>query len=231
MILATTATEIELRPFLKKWNTLQGSTLSRAGVETLVTGVGPTDTALSLTKALAEKGGEITSVVSFGIGGAYIQPDENDQPQLLDICIAAKEIFGDLGVCLGDEIEYLDSALTGSLSCELDREMALRAKTILDGAGFRAYYGNFITVSGATGRRSRGEYLQKTWNGLCENMEGAAMARVCRVFSIPCLEVRAVSNYVDDRDTSSWKLGEACEKAGAAAYYLIDELRDYAEKR
>lgn len=227
MILVTTATEIEMVPFLKKLGYHKESKVANTDYETLITGVGPAATASALAKKLSENGDTVQWVLNFGVAGAYIQPAHGSQPQLLDICIAEKEVFGDIGVCLGDEIEYLDPGLTGDLVIHLNRELLRRSVAALEASGFKTYSGNFITVSSTTGRRKRADYLQSTWNGLCENMEGAASARVCDDFKVPFVEVRCISNYVVDRDTSTWNLAGACEKAADAAVLLLNEIKGY----
>ncbi len=50
------------------------------------------------------------------------------------------------------------------------------------------------------------------------------MARVCEQFSLPCLEVRCVSNMVEDRNRGNWKLGQACAEAGRAAAAIVKAL-------
>ena len=55
-------------------------------------------------------------------------------------------------------------------------------------------------------------------------MEGAAVARVCEKFSLPLLEIRCISNMVEDREVGRWKIQEACVKAAHAAFLIIGEL-------
>jgi len=59
-----------------------------------------------------------------------------------------------------------------------------------------------------------------------ENMEGGAVARVCEAYNLPLLEMRAISNYVEDRDLGRWKLHEACDEAGRAAAILLKGLKN-----
>jgi futalosine hydrolase len=215
MILALAATQIEMQPFLAEIS---------AGVPscmTLVTGVGPVETAVRLSRFLAASTQPIRAVVNFGIGGAYLQPDGKNQPALLDICLAEQEVFGDLGICLPEGMAYLDRSLTGELVYPMDGELAGRCRQFLVGLGIVCHTGVFITVASITGTLRRGEMLRAHWQGVCENMEGAAVARVCREFSIPCLEVRAVSNYVEDRNPATWRLHEACRKAARTAALII----------
>lgn len=220
MILAVAATEIEMAPFLAE------STVLPAPCRWLVTGVGPVETAVRLTRFLCEREEPFTAVIQFGVGGAYVQPDEQrqQQPELLDICLAEQEVAGDFGICLGEAVDCLESSLTGDIVYDMDALLVQRCQTLFDHLAIRYTSGVFITVNGISGTTARGRILQSRWNGLCENMEGAALARVCREFSLPCAELRCISNFVVDRDPSTWKLQEACRKAAHAAIHLIREL-------
>jgi futalosine hydrolase len=218
MILAVAATEIEMAPFV--------AALSASPVfcRTLVTGVGPVATTLRLTRFLCADKEQFDMVLQFGVGGAYLLPDQRRQPRLLDICLAEQEVAGDFGICLGDAMEYLDSALAGESISTLDTALLQRCRLVLERLGISFHPGVFVTVNGISGTKIRGEMLQARWNGLCENMEGAAVVRVCREFNLPCVELRCISNYVEDRQPSSWQLSEACRKAADTAIQLIRGL-------
>jgi len=218
MILAVAATEIEMQPFLAE---LAGDTSSCL---TLVTGVGPVETAVRLTRFLCRPDQPVEAVVNFGIGGAYLQPAGSNQPALLDICLAEREVFGDFGICMSEEIIPLDRSLTGERVYPLDGGLLEAGRRLLESQGLACHVGLFITVQAVSGTLRRGEMLRARWQGLCENMEGAAVARVCREFSLPCLELRAVSNYVEDRQPASWRLADACREAGRAAALIIKGL-------
>jgi futalosine hydrolase len=218
MILAVAATEIEMSPFLAQSNALA------LPCQTLVTGVGPVETALRLTRFVCQSKEQFDAVIHFGVGGAYILPDQSRQPELLDICLAEQEVAGDFGICLEDSMEYLDSSLTGEIVYNMDASLLKRCRTIFARLGTNYHAGVFITVNGITGTRARGEMLRSRWGGLCENMEGAAAARVCREFSLPYAELRCISNYVEDRDPSTWRLQEACQKAAHTAIQLIEGM-------
>jgi futalosine hydrolase len=55
-------------------------------------------------------------------------------------------------------------------------------------------------------------------------MEGAAAAHVCALHDIPFLEVRGISNLVEDRDRSKWRITEAAEAAQTVALKLAESL-------
>ncbi len=220
MFLVLAATEFELNPFLeyRDW----GSDECMA----LCAGVGPVETAVRVTKYLAHHVGKIEAVVNFGIGGAYMHEDLQDTPALLDICVAKNEILGDFGICYPEHIDTLPTELTGTVSQPLDDDLRERAERILEQRGFSFVHGNFVTVNGVSGTRLRGDMLRKKHTGICENMEGAAVARVCAEYSLPLLELRVVSNFVEDRDVSRWKLEEACQKSAMVTSILIKEMME-----
>ncbi len=217
MILAVAATEIEMQPFLAE---LAGASPCLS----LVAGVGPVETAVRLTRFFAGMDHPVEAVVNFGVAGAYLQLAGTSQPALLDICLAEQEVFGDFGISLPEGIIPLDASIAGEIVYPLDGRLLEAARSVLGAHGLACQAGVFVTVNAATGTLRRGEMLRARWRGLCENMEGAALARVCREFGLPCLELRAVSNYVEDRNPANWRLQEACRQAARAAALVIKGL-------
>jgi futalosine hydrolase len=219
MILVTTATEFEM-------NSVKGqSDFPLSSCLTLVTGVGLAQTAQNLTRFLCETDKVIEGVLNVGVSGAYfLQGSSVAQPGLLDICVAERELFGDLGVCMGDDVEYLPSELVGPIEFDLKNRLYDRCCTVLKDAEIEHHCGTFISVNSVTGKRVRGENLQRRWNGLCENMEGAAVAQVCSLFSLPLFELRCISNMVEDRNPGGWRLQEACEKMSITTSKILEEL-------
>lgn len=215
MILAVAATEIEIRPLLAEFPDASSPCL------TLVTGVGPVETAVRLTRFLSRVDLPVEAVVNLGVGGAYLQPAGTSQPGLLDICLAEQEVFGDFGIALPEETIPFDPAIAGEAAYPLDGRLVEAARSLLEDHGLACHAGVFVTVNAATGTLRRGEMLRARWRGLCENMEGAAVARVCLEFGLPCLELRAVSNFVEDRNPANWRLQEACRMAARAAALVI----------
>jgi futalosine hydrolase len=229
MILAVAATEFEMSPLEQLLAEGDGRGLADIAVpacRTLITGVGPVETTLRLTRGLEGRDQRIDCVLNFGVAGAYVQESSNPAGNagLLDLCLAEREWLGDFGICYADRIEAFDEQLGGPVSFPLNQSLLSRAETILTRHGQAFRRGNFVTVSAASATQARGQMLAARFGGLCENMEGAAVARVCAEFSLPVLEVRAVSNLVEDRDVSRWLLAAACGRAAEAAALLVREL-------
>lgn len=228
MILAVAATEFEMSPLVQL--------LSVGGEKvtvpepapawcTLIAGVGPVETTLRLTRYLESCDVQIDWVLNFGVAGAYVPgpSDSGGSAGMLDLCLAEQESFGDFGICFADHIEAFDVQLGGSVVFPLDQNLLLRAEKTLTRHDQVYRRGSFVTVAAASATRQRGMMLASRFNGLCENMEGAAVARVCAEFSLPVLELRAISNLVQDRDLSRWQMAAACGRAAAAAALIIGE--------
>lgn len=218
MFLAVAATEIEMAPLSRL--------MSEHGQKcrSLVIGVGPVESTLRLTRFLCSDGVDVRGIINFGVAGAYVQPQGLAGIGILDICLADREVAGDFGICYGEDMDYLPRNLTDGLVFDLDRTLLLQAGLILQRNDKIPHVGTFITVSGVSGTRARGENLRQQWQGLCENMEGASVARVAAAFDLPFLEVRCISNMVEDRNPQNWRLHEACTEAAATACTLIGEL-------
>ncbi len=221
MFLVVCATEFELQSLLD-----QGIPESSEWI-TLVTGVGPVETALSLTRFLERRknSGEeqVHTVLNFGVGGAYLDGGSANT-EILELCLAEKEVFGDFGICYSDRMESLAEHLVHRSHYTLDNDLLKRAEKLLNMAHLSVRCGNFVTVCGVTASARRGAMLMQQHNALCENMEGGAVARVCEAYNLPLLEMRAISNYVEERDLSRWKLQEACDLAGKAVAILLQGL-------
>jgi futalosine hydrolase len=75
-----------------------------------------------------------------------------------------------------------------------------------------------------TGVRTLGDALHQRFGALCESMEGAAAAHVCALHDVPFLEVRGISNLIEDRNRAAWRIKEAAEAAQTVALRLAENL-------
>jgi futalosine hydrolase len=80
-----------------------------------------------------------------------------------------------------------------------------------------------VTVSTCTGTTARAIEIEARTGGICENMEGAAVALACRQLSVPLLEIRGISNLVEDRDSRRWDLANAMAAAQEAVIILLEK--------
>lgn len=221
MLLVLAATEFEMMSFKS------ARLKSDDQVMMAICGVGPVESAVRVMRLLGDHAAKIKHVVNFGIGGAYQEEGVETGIGLLDICLAESEVLGDYGVCYGNQVKpFADPELTGKIQFTLDKDLLNYARQELNGNNLNFFTGPFVTVNGASGTAERGSFIKKTFNGICENMEGAAIARCCEMFSLPMLEVRVVSNMVEDRPGKAWRLKEACSRSGYIASLIVDRFKD-----
>ena len=214
MLLVVVATENEIRP-LKQFCS------SAEHVEILVTGMGPAATAASLSNYLALQGSSIHGVMNIGLGGAYVDSGLN----LLDICLAQQEVFGDFGICMQDDILDFEPGLSQfNTPLLFNNELVSNSKDILRVHDMEFKVANFVTVNCCSGTKKRGDYLRDKFAAGCENMEGASVAMVCNTFKVPCVELRCISNMVEDRHTADWMLEDAIDKICRVADVVLRNM-------
>ena len=212
MDLIVVATPQEIQPFLDK----QGRT---AGFLTLVTGPGCVESALHLARFLAASPRPAVSrVINVGVAGAY----RDTGVELLDICLAEHEILADFGIASGDRLEALTFPGVPDTCLTFDQPLVNACAAKLLATHNIPKRGRFLTVNSVSGTWQRGGYLRDKHQAICENMEGFAVARVCQSFLLPHLELRTVSNFVEDRNLNGWQMAEACALLAEALPAVID---------
>jgi len=157
----------------------------------------------------------------FGCGGAY----PGAGLAIGDLVIATEEIFGDEGVETPGGFEDLASmgfAMREDSESRFNRwpvnaDLLDWARDIIP----ELHPGPFVTVSTCTGTTVKALEIEKRTSGICENMEGAAVALACQQMSLPMLELRGISNLVEDRDTSRWDLPAGMTGAQQAILELL----------
>ncbi len=195
-------------------------------VHQLVSGVGPMESGITMSRFLERHHTKIRTVVNFGIGGAYFSGSKR-QLELFDLCLAEREILGDFGVCYGNRVEpFAEEIVPAPSVFELDSTLLATARSALAAETIDIPVGTFVTVNGASGFKVRGDHFATRYGAICENMEGAAVARVCELFDLPLVEVRAISNQVEDRSEEVWPIAEAAARAAWAAMLIIKRLQD-----
>jgi futalosine hydrolase len=191
-----------------------------------ISGMGKTNAAHAVT-VLIEKYSP-SCVVNFGIGGAY----PSSGLRVGDIAVAEKEVYTDEGVLLKDGLHSFEITGTPLLKVRgrkyfnefpADKRLgrlALKAASAI----IHCKSGVFLTVSACTGTRKRAGELDGKFGPICENMEGAAVAHVCRIYGIPFVEIRGISNIVEDRDIKKWDIKLAAENCQKAVLELLNIL-------
>ncbi len=174
---------------------------------------------------------KIDALIIFGVGGAY----PSSGAGIGDIALATEELAGDEGVITPEG--FKDTEYIGIPLIQIQKEQPARynrfpasgkllsvAQKALLHAKMpgRIHAGKFVTVSTCTGTTARAKELEERYHALCENMEGAAAALVAELHGVPWIEVRGISNIVEDRDLKKWDIPRAAQNVQQAVLQFLE---------
>jgi futalosine hydrolase len=174
-------------------------------------------------------------IINFGIGGAY----PSSGMAVGDVAIATKEIYTDEGVWLKEGLQTMEAIgipliqagrrryygefpMADRQNRKLIRRRLLNRWERYTGVSIKT--GPFATVSACTGTREKADEIEKRFGVICENMEGAAVAQISALYGIPLIEVRGISNIVEERNRASWDIATAAEHCQLVVMELLKEL-------
>jgi futalosine hydrolase len=185
-------------------------------VSLLVSGVGKVNAALATEALLSLR--HPKTVILFGCAGAY----PRSGLKVGDLAIATEEIFGDEGVQTPDgflDMEQLGLSLATyqneplfnkiPLITPMINEVRAMLKPVLIAKGQSLITGPFVTVSCGSGTDPLAADIVARTDGICENMEGAAVAQVCLQHKVSMIELRGISNMTGDRNQGAWDIPKA----------------------
>jgi futalosine hydrolase len=181
-------------------------------VQVLVTGVGMVATAAWCSRALAGRSYDLA--LNAGLCGSF---DESLLPGTVVHIVT--DCLAELGAEDGDRLLTLqdlglEDRADARLGCAELRNTAPPAIGALD----RLPKVRGITVNTAHGHEPSIAAVVARLHPQVESMEGAAFMYACLMHGVPFAQIRAVSNVVERRNRSAWKVPEAIEAlAGAVA--------------
>jgi futalosine hydrolase len=223
-ILVTSASFFEIRPLLEKLGYMNRKNefvreyrLKNMSVDVMIPGPGIMATAFHLGRQLSEKNYYLA--VNAGICGTYSMSSitgevfEIIEESITDL--GAEEPGGfrsifDLGLLKPDSQPF-----SGGL---LINHTRIRSK-VLD----KISKARGATVSSIPGRIRSQEGKLHPYLPDIESMEGAAFFYGCLLAEVPFTEIRAVSNFVEERDKSKWDLETAVKNLNRVLSDLILE--------
>lgn len=167
-------------------------TIGEKEVVVVQSGIGKVSAALCV-QILADRFG-VDGVVNTGIAGSL-----KAEINIGDLVLSTDAIQHDVdatnfGYPLG-EIPQL-----GTLTFEADERLCSLAKKCCEEVNpdISVYEGRILTGDQFICDKNKKEWLSKTFNGSCTEMEGAAIAQAAYLNKIPFLIVRAISDKADD---------------------------------
>ncbi len=229
-ILLVAATLFEIRPFVEKLPLLNkmSEQLSHyrhknIDIDVLITGVGMIPTAYLLGKQLTLR--QYDLAINAGIAGTF-----NRSLPLGSVVNVVEDCVAELGAEDGDNfLSMFDLGLIdpdahpyqhGVLVNDFRNDAALikpgRINKLpkVKGITSNTVHGNIQSIA----------RIQQLTMADLESMEGAAFLFVCLTEKIQCLQIRAISNLVEERDKKTWKLDLALKNLNQLLFDLLIDI-------
>ena len=224
-ILLVSATLLEIRPFLNKLvrhgeenDRIHHYRLKNTSIDVLIPGIGMVQTAYHLGKHLT--GNKYDLAINAGICGSFTKAIRiGDVVEIIEDCmteLGAEDgdrflsVF-DLGLFDPDSPPYTN----GKLITTPETGSKILAKlTKVKG----------ITVNTVHGNKQSIERVRSLFSPETESMEGAAFLYSCLLSNVPNVQIRAVSNFVEERDRSRWNLDLSLENLNKVLEEIFEEI-------
>ena len=184
-------------------------------IDILTTGIGTTFTAFHLSNTLREE--KYQFVINVGIAGSL-----TNELNIGEVVAVVSDEFADLGI--EKEDEFLTLFETGYMDAnEFPFEQGILKSSDSNGL-FQLKKVRGITTNKSHGRASSIAEIKSKFSAQVESMEGAVVLYVCNWLGITCFQIRAISNFVEPRDSSQWNIPLALEKLNVTVLDVLSKL-------
>ena len=208
-IIIVSATEIEIDQLIKKIEAknisknIYQSIYKNNCIDILISGVGMVSTSYYLTKHLVTANKKYDLAINTGIAGSF---DRNIK--LGEVVNVVSDIFSDFGAEDGNEFIQFDTL-----------PLTPRQRSV--GEVVKKVKG--ITVNTVHGNEKSIDKIKKQFNPDVESMEGAAFFYCCLAEDTPCIQIRAISNYVERRNKTAWEIELAIKNLNDVILMLVEK--------
>ena len=211
-ILVAAATAKEITPFIQS---IRKGQLSKNNIDVLISGIGLTASTYHLTKQLRLKKYDL--VLQAGVAGSFdpkIPPGEVvvvKQDAIADQSVIEleklKTLF-DLKLVPQDQYPYKKGWLLNSNNDTLKK---INLKTVKG-----------ISVNQITTSKQMIKFYRDVFDPVTESMEGAALHYVCLMEKVSFVQIRAISNYIGERNKKRWDMSDSIANLNVALTTLIN---------
>ena len=217
----TAATNLELYGCAKKAR--QVFKKSKLKISFHATGIGMLASGVKLTQLAATHKPDL--IIQVGIAGSYSKKEP-----LGKVMVVASESIADLGV--RENGRFKDLFETG-LQKENEapfKKRKLTNPTIKSLNVLKSDLVAAVTINEITTSPKRIKEIIEAHNPVLESMEGAALHYVGCFTKTPFIQIRAISNYVGERNKAKWKLKESIEQLEAYVITYLAALENSLNK-
>jgi futalosine hydrolase len=220
-VIITAATDLEMAGCAKKASQLFKK--SKLKISFHATGIGMLSSGVKLTQLAAALQPDL--IIQMGIAGSYIKTEP-----LGKVWLVNSESIADLGVReKGVFKDLFESQLLK------DNEAPFKKRKLINPniKTFNLLKSNTataVTINEISTSPKRIKEIIATHDPVLESMEGAALHYVGGLTKTPFIQIRAVSNYVGERNKAKWKLKESIEQLEAYVLTYLATLENGLKK-
>lgn len=216
-VIITAATHGEWMPSFQKINPKYVGNSKKFSVGFHESGIGILASSVSLMKMFVQE--TPTLIIQVGIAGCF------DKKIPLGKVFAVKDDFvGDIGV-MENKVwkDLFDMKLDKPNDAPYEKKSLpnpwLQQYNLLNLPSKKA-----VTINTISTDKNKIELISGRYKAVLESMEGASLHYIGRDLTIPFIQLRAVSNYVGERDKSKWKMQEAIYNLNETLLEFLDAL-------
>jgi futalosine hydrolase len=213
-VLIVAATSLEVNYFIEHFDIEVTSQIglfnsNKEAISLLITGLGMVNTSFQLGKHLSSN---YNLAINVGICGAF-----DKQIQLGEVLQVTEDCLIEMGAEDGESfIRYSELNLGGK-----NIFTNLSQLNLISLVNLKKLKG--VTVNKISGNEAAIVSLLSIYNASIESMEGAAFFSALENTEIKYLQLRAVSNYIEKRDKSKWKIELAIRNLNSKLIEIVQE--------
>jgi futalosine hydrolase len=214
-ILVLAATMQEIEPFITIVRSNQGI-LNGHSIGIMISGIGLTSTTYQLTKQLSIKRPDL--MIQAGLAGSF-------DPNIVlgSVVIVKQDRIADEAVVENMKLSSIYDLGLRSPDAFPYKKQWLTYKFKMQGMlQFPEVKG--ISVNQITTDEQMIKMLRIKYKPVVESMEGAALHFVGLAEKVPFIQLRAVSNYIGERNKKHWKMKESIQNLNEA---IIEIIKNY----
>jgi len=220
-VIITAATNGEWMPSFQKINPAYAGTNKRFSVGFHESGVGLLASSVSLMKMFVQETPSL--IIQVGIAGCF------DKKIPLGKVFAVKDDFaGDIGV-MENKVwkDLFDLKLDKANDAPYEKK-SLPNPWLSQYNLLKLPTKNGVTVNTISTDKNKIDLYSGRYKATLESMEGAALHYIGRDLNIPFIQIRAVSNYVGERNKAKWNMQEAIYNLNETLLQYLDALNKIA---
>ena len=216
-VIITAATHGEWMPSFQKINPKYVGNNKKFSVGFHESGIGMLASSISLMKMFTQE--TPTLIIQVGIAGCF------DKKIPLGKVFAVKDDFaGDIGVMENKIWKDLFDMKFDKPNDPPYEKKSLPNPWLNQFNLLKLPTKKAVTVNTISTDKNQIELLSGRYKAVLESMEGASLHYMGRDLTIPFIQLRAVSNYVGERNKSKWKIKEAIYNLNETLLEYLDAL-------